>query len=109
MPGARQFFDETFRPAKLLLDVYRLLDNDSVQTEGDWMRRLRLLVGAHQEEELLLIWNGVFLGLVLEAAAVRKSALKREVLKNLLRQAVVCACTAMESYLQGLLDENLTD
>lgn len=33
MPAAQQFFEETFRPAKLLLDVYRLLDNDAVMTE----------------------------------------------------------------------------
>jgi len=108
MTGARQFFEETFRPAKLLLDVYRLLENEGIQTEGDWIHKLRALVGAGEEEELLLIWNGVFLGLVMEAAAVHKAALKPEVLKNLLRQAVVSACTAMESYLQVLLDQELT-
>lgn len=109
MPAAWQFFEETFRPAKLLLDVYRLLENESVQTDHDWIRLLRPLVGAKAEEELLLIWNGVFLGLVMEAAAVRKSSLRREVLKNLLRQSVVSACTAMESYLQVLLEEHLTE
>lgn len=109
MPAALQFFDETFRPAKLLLDVYRLLDNERIETDHDWITQLRTLVGAKGEEELLLIWNGVFLGLVMEAAAVRKSTLRREALKNLLRQSVVCACTAMESYLQVLLEENLTE
>ena len=57
----------------------------------------------------MLLWNGVFLGLVMEAASMRKSSLRRDVLKNLLRQAIVCACTAMESYLQVLLDEQLTE
>ena len=69
MPAAQQFFEETFRPAKLLLDVYRLLDNDAVMTEHDWLCQLRPLVAAKDDEELLLIWNGVFLGLVKEAAA----------------------------------------
>ena len=109
MPAALQFFDETFRPAKLLLDVYRLLDNEKVETDHEWLAELRSLVGAEAEEELLLIWNGVFLGLVREAAAVRRPTLRREALKNLLRQSVVCACTAMESYLQVLLDENLAE
>lgn len=109
MPAATQFFEETFRPAKLLIEVYRLLDNDGIQTEGDWIKQLRPLVGAGGSEELMLLWNGVFLGLVMEAASVRKSSLRRDVLKNLLRQSVVCACTAMESYLQVLLDEHLTE
>jgi hypothetical protein len=109
MPAAQQFFEETFRPAKLLLDVYRLLDNDAVVTEHEWFCQLRPLVAAQDDEELLLIWNGVFLGLVKEAAAVRKTSLRREVLKNLLRQSVVCACTAMESYLQVLLEEHLAE
>ena len=109
MPNARQFFEETFRPAKLLIEVYRLLDNDGIQTEHDWIKQLRPLVGAGADEELMLLWNGVFLGLVMEAASVRKSSLRRDVLKNLLRQSVVCGCTAMESYLQVLLDEHLTE
>jgi hypothetical protein len=109
MPPATQFFEETFRPAKLLIEVYRLLENDGVQTDNDWIKQLRVLVGASADEEVMLLWNGVFLGLVMEAASVRKSSLRRDVLKNLLRQSVVCACTAMETYLQVLLDEHLTD
>jgi len=107
MPNARQFFEETFRPAKLLIEVYRLLDNDGIQTEHDWIKQLRPLVGAGADEELMLLWNGVFLGLVMEAASVRKSSLRRDVLKNLLRQSIVCGCTAMESFLQVLLEEQL--
>ena len=64
MPAAQQFFEETFRPAKVLLDLYRLLDNEDILTEHDWIRRLRELVGAQAEEELLLLWNGVFLARV---------------------------------------------
>jgi len=81
MPAATQFFEETFRPAKLLIEVYRLLDNDGIQTEHDWIKQLRPLVGAGADEELMLLWNGVFLGLVMEAASVRKSSLRRDVLK----------------------------
>lgn len=55
MPNARQFFEETFRPAKLLIEVYRLLDNDGIQTEHDWIKQLRPLVGAGADEELMLL------------------------------------------------------
>jgi hypothetical protein len=109
MPAPWQFFEDTFRPAKLLLDVYRLLENEGVRTDHEWISSLRPLVGARDEEELLLIWNGVFLGLVMEAAAVQKASLRCEVLKNLLRQSIVCACTAMESYLQVLLEQHLAE
>lgn len=109
MPDSKQFFEDTFRPAKLLLDVYRLLENEGVETDHDWIRLLRPLIGAQAEEELLLIWNGIFLGVVTEAAAVRRNVLRKEVLKNLLRQSVVCASTAMETYLQVLLEEHLTE
>jgi hypothetical protein len=109
MPPATQFFEETFRPAKLLIEVYQLLENERIQTDTDWVKQLRILVGARAEEELMLLWNGVFLGLVMEAATIKKSSLRRDILKNLLRQAVVCACTAMETYLQVLLDEHLTE
>lgn len=107
MPTARGLFDETFKPAMLLLGVYRLLENDGVETEGERVEKLRELVGASQDEELFVIWNEVFLGLVREAAGVRSGTVRRDVLNNLLRQAVVGACTAMETYLQILLEENL--
>jgi len=109
MPGARQLFEETFKPATLLLGVYRLLENDGVEEAGERVTKLRELVGAGEEEELFVIWNEVFLGLVREAAGVRRGAVRRDVLNNLLRQAVVCACTAMESFLQVLLDEHLSE
>lgn len=107
MPAARQLFQETFRPATLLLGAYRMLDNDGVLTEGKRLEELRAMIGATSEEELLLILNDVFLGLVREAAEVRKGELRTESLKNLLRQGVVCGCTAMESFLQYLLFDNL--
>ena len=108
MTKARVLFDDTFKPAVLLLGVYRLLENEGVETTGERVERLRELVGAGKEEELFVIWNEVFLGLVREAAGVRSGTVRRNVLNNLLRQAVVCACTAMETYLQILLEENLS-
>jgi hypothetical protein len=107
MPAARQLFQETFRPAVLLLGVYRLLDNDGIHTEGVHVEELRKMLGVKQDEELLLVLNDVFLGLVREAAEVRKGELRRESLKNLLRQAVVSGSTAMESFVQFLLRDNL--
>jgi hypothetical protein len=107
MPAARQLFQETFRPARLLLGLYRLLDNDGVRTEGMRVDELRRMLGAQQNEELLLVLNDVFLGLVREAADVRQGELRRESLQNLLRQAVVSGCTAMETFIQFLLRDNL--
>jgi len=56
-----------------------------------------------------VISNGIFLGLIREVAEVPPSAIKRTALCNLLRQAVVTASTALETYLPILLRENLPE
>jgi hypothetical protein len=105
----RQMFDDNVRPADLLLRVYRLLEHDAPNTEVELLRSLRELVKADKDESLLVISNGIFLGLIRELAEVSPSSIKRSALCNLLRQAVVTACTALETYLPNLLRSQLPE
>jgi len=57
----------------------------------------------------MVIYNGIFLGLIRERAEVPPASIKRTALCNLLRQAVVTASTALETYLPILLRENLPE
>ena len=107
MLSPRQAFEDNIRPAELLLRVYRLLECDAIQTDSDLVTSLRALVGAVPDEALLLIDNEVFLGLIRERAQIPVAALKVSALHNLLRQSVVVACTALDTFLPSLLRENL--
>jgi hypothetical protein len=96
------------RPAELLLRVYRLLDcNDTISTEGEMVNALRALVQASTDEDVMLVYNELFLGLVRERAQLPRSTLRRATLSHLLRQAVVASCTALETFLPALLRANL--
>src|SRR5687768_7045554 len=99
MLSPRQIFEDNVRPADLLLKVYRLLEHDAPNTEAALHAALRGLVKADNDEGLTVIYNEIFLGLIRERADVPASAIKRSALCNLLRQAVVTACTALETYL----------
>lgn len=104
----RQTFEDNMRPAQLLLRVYRLLDaNDVITTEGEMVTALRSLVQASAGEDLMLVYNELFLGLVRERAQIPRSTLRQVSLCHLLRQAVVASCTALETYLPALLRSNL--
>ena len=105
----KQAFKENIHPAELLLQVYTLLENDEVLTSGELVTELRAIVKADDDEELLLIYNEVFTGLVREAANVPKSTLRKAKLENLLRQAVVAACTGLDTYLPSVLRAHLPD
>jgi hypothetical protein len=108
MPIPRQIFEDNIRPADLLLRVYRLLDtNDQLETEGQMVEALRKLVQAGGSEDLMLVYNEIFLGLIREGAQMPSSTLKRISLAHLLRQSVVAACTGLDTYLPALLRENL--
>lgn len=103
----RQIFEDNIRPAELLLKVYRLLEHDTPNTEDQLLCSLRELVRADKEEHITVIFNEVFLGLIRERADISPSNIKRSALCNLLRQAVVTACTALETYLLTVLKEHL--
>ncbi|MFQ5342664.1 MAG: hypothetical protein ACE5F6_14065, partial [Anaerolineae bacterium] len=82
----RQTFDDNMRPAILLLRVYRLLDcNDNILTGGEMVNALRQVVHASADEDLMLIYNELFLGLVRERAQMPRSTLRQAMLCNLLR------------------------
>jgi len=104
----RQTFEDNMRPAVLLLRVYRLLDsNDNILTEGNLVTALREITHASADEDLMLIYNEIFLGLVRERAQLPRSTLRQATLCHLLRQAIVASCTALETYLPALLRANL--
>lgn len=103
-----QTFEDNMRPAQLLLKVYRLLDSkDTIVSDGDMIKGLRSLLQAPVEEELLLIYNELFLGLVRDKAEIKRSHLLQRSLGHLLRQAIVASCTALETYLPSALQANL--
>ncbi len=104
----RQKFEDNMRPATLLLDVYRLLDSrEDIVSEGELVNALREVVNASAQEDLLLIYSEIFLGLVRERARLPRSTFRRVTLCHLLRQAVVASATALETYLPALLQANL--
>ena len=109
MLSPRQIFEDNVRPADLLLKVFRLLEHDALNTEEDLLRSLRQLANAEKDESILVISNGIFLGLIRELAEISPASIKRSALCNLLRQAVVTASTAMETYLPSLLRNNLPE
>src|SRR6266702_4348140 len=109
MLSPRQIFEDNIRPADLLLKVFRLLEHDAPNTEAGLQGALRELVRADKNEGLMVIYNEIFLGLIRERAEIPPASIKRSALCNLLRQAVVTACTAMETYLPILLRDKLPE
>ncbi len=109
MLSPRQIFEDNIRPADLLLKVFRLLEHDAPNTEAELHRALRQLVKADQDESLMVIYNEIFLGLIRERAQLPAGAIRRLALLNLLRQSVVCSCTALETYLPALLTRHLDE
>jgi hypothetical protein len=107
MLSPRQIFEDNFRPAELMLRVYRLLEHDTPKTDGEMVQVLRALVKADADEGLIVIYNEIFLGLIREGAQIAPLSIRRSALRNLLRQAVVTACTALETYLPMLLRSEL--
>lgn len=101
-------FDDNLRPAKLLLKLYRLMDaEDVVLREGQLVEQLRGVIGANTSEEILVVHHLLATAVVRDRAEMRPSELKRLALKNLLRQAVVSSCTALDAFLPALLRANL--
>ena len=69
MPSPKQTFLSNIRPAELLLQVFSLFDtNDQFMTQGQMIEALRPIVRANQSEDLLVVYNELFLGLIREEA-----------------------------------------
>jgi len=101
-------FDDHIRPAQLMLKLYRLLDSEEpIVDRGDLVDRLRGLVRAGQDEELLVVHHVMLTAVVRQRADFRSADLKRAALKSLLRQSTVSACTALYAFLPALLRAHL--
>jgi hypothetical protein len=109
MLSPRQIFEDNIRPADLLLKVFRLLEHDAPNTEAELHRALRDLVKADKDEGLTVIYNEVFLGLIRERAEVPPKLIRKSALSNLLRQAVVIACTGLETYLPSVMNAHFEE
>lgn len=101
-------FEDNLRAATLLLKLYRLLDADGpALSQGSLVDQLRGMVGAKADEDLLVLHHAMLTGVVRQRADMRPADLKRVALSNLLRQAVVSACTALDAFLPDLLRAEL--
>lgn len=101
---------DDLRPARLMLHVHKLLEcEDKIVTEGDLLNSVRAAVGAAHGEDLMLLHNERFTGLVRERAGLRASDLKTAMLAHLLRQAVVLTATALDGYLPALVEQHLPE
>ena len=108
MPRPLTDFENNFRSAETLLKVYRLLESpDGPQTKHNLMQSIREMLMASDDEELILLVNELFLGVVRENADMRPAVFKRESLSMLMRQAIVASCTALDVYLPSLLKTHL--
>ncbi len=109
MPTPFADFESNFRTAQTLLKVHSLLNTPGgPQTEHVLMRGVRDLLMAGEDEELILLVNELFLGVVRQHADVRPAVFKADSLSMLLRQAVVAACSAIDVYYPALLRQHLS-
>lgn len=109
MLSPRHIFEDNIRPADLLLKVFRLLEHDAPNTETGVLQTLRELVKADHDEGLMVIYNEVFLGLIRERAEIAPKLVRKSALCNLLRQAVVIACTGLETYLPAVMNTHFEE
>ena len=109
MLSPRQIFEDNIRPADLLLKVYRLLEHDAPNMEEGVLRTLRDLVKADDSEGVMVVYNEVFLGLIRERAEIAPTLIRKGALCNLLRQAVVIACTGLETYLPAVMNAHFEE
>lgn len=103
-------FEDNVRPALLMLDVYKILKTDSGPVDThELLAALRSAVSIDDEEDLLFFQSELFLGIIRERADMSKARFKPRILTSLLRQAVVCAATALETYLPSMLRYHLPE
>ena len=103
MLSPRQIFEDNIRPADLLLKVFRLLEHDALNTEEGTAAVASRTGESGEGRKPAGHLQRIFLGLIRELAEVPPQSIKRSALCNLLRQAVVTASTALETYLPILL------
>lgn len=100
-------FDAHFRSALALLKVYQLLDCADAEGDEELLGKLRTAGDLRTDEEVVLLFNDLVVGLVREQAALPAAFFRQSNLALLLRQSVVSACTAMDVYFPALLEAHL--
>lgn len=100
-------FNAHFRAAEGLLKLYRLLDSEAADGQHALMGQLRDIVQVRTDEEVVLLFNDLFTGLVREQAQLPSSFFRQPNLALLLRQSVVSACTALDVFFPALLEAHL--
>src|ERR1035438_1557601 len=103
----KQVFDVSFHISESLVHLYRLFEDEGIQTEEQMAVSLRRLLNTDEADRMLILQNSVFLGCVFEKANVPESTFRPQSLQNLLRQAIVSACTAYETFLSATLQQNI--
>jgi|GEM_PF-597011 len=108
--NSRDVFEANFKSAEMLLRVYRLLESDEgPQTGHAVLKQYRDMIQCTPNEELILLLNALFIGIVREGADMRPAHFRKESLDLLLRQAVVAACSALDVFLPHLLETYLPE
>ena len=103
----RQVFDVSFHIAESLVHLYRLFEDEGIPKEDQIVASLRRLIKTHEADQVLVLQNTVFLACVSDRANVPESTFRPQSLDNLLRQAIVSACTAYETFLTATLQQNV--
>jgi hypothetical protein len=73
------------------------------------MPALRKVIASADDEEIILLLNELFIGVVRDRADLRPSFFRRDTLDLLLRQSVVAACSALDVFVPHLLQSHLPD
>jgi len=108
--NSRDVFEAQFKSAEMLLRVYRLLESEEgPQSSHALLGQYRDMVQCTPNEELILLLNELFVGIVRERSSMRLVDFRKDSLALLLRQAVVAACSALDVFLPHLLETYLAD
>lgn len=104
----RDVFEAHYRSAEVLLRVHRLLESDDgPQRDHELIPRLRDVIRCTRDEEVILLLNQLFVGVVREQAGLNLLFFRRDTLDLLLRQSVVAACSALDVIVPHLLETYL--
>jgi hypothetical protein len=108
--NSRAVFEEHFRSADVLLRVYRLLEAEGgAKNDHAWLPQIRVMLTSTADEEILVLLNELFMGVVRERADMRSAFFRQDNLAMLLRQAVVATCSALDVFVPHLLRSYLPD
>lgn len=106
----RAVFESHYRSADMLLRVYLLLNAEGgPRRDHAMIPGLRAALACDDEEDVILLLNNLFVGLVREEAQMNLAFFRRDNIDLLLRQAIVAACSALDTFLPAMLEYYLPD